>query len=121
MGYKIQIKLKECDGNKWHFVKPSQGKDYEYDTFDDADNMIDIIKHENWDRDKYRVFANFTETDKDEKFFEQLNFPDICEGCSHLTEIKDMYSTGDSPTGYECDINYRKDCCAWSDDSWLMK
>jgi hypothetical protein len=62
MSFKIQVKISTSNlynnssqNFEWHDVHPTGFPPYEYDTYELADNMIDIIKHENWDRDKYRV------------------------------------------------------------------
>jgi len=50
-------------------------------------------------------------------FFENIDFPEACpEDCPYLLETKDPFSTGDSPTEYDCECVRRKDCPLHNDE-----
>jgi hypothetical protein len=124
MAYKIQVNLynkneyhNSNSTEDWHFVTMSCGTEYAFDTFENADNAIDLLKHENWDRDKYRVFPVFTSDELDNIFFDNIDFPEACpEECPYLLETKDPFSTGDSPTEYDCECVKRKECPLYTGD-----
>ena len=38
------------------------------------------------------------------------DFQEHCIGCEYLLSTPDTYGTGDSPTGYSCEVVDSKDC-----------
>ena len=67
MSFKIQIRIRTdeiySNSNKsyeWRDVHPFNEPPYEFDTWQEADDMIDIVKHEKWDRHDYRVLGSLT-------------------------------------------------------------
>jgi hypothetical protein len=60
------------------------------------------------------------ETELNQLFFERMyenNFPNECpEDCKFLLVTKDVFSTGDSPTEYECECYVRTNCPLYTGD-----
>ena len=51
---------------------------------------------------------------RNQQFFLSLSIPNDCpDSCEHLLIVPDMYDTGDSPTGYECEAPSRRECPLW--------
>lgn len=58
------------------------------------------------------------EQKKNRDFFCARSIPEKCiDDCQYLVVIPDMYDTGDSPTGYDCEAQSRKDCPFWDNIS----
>ena len=47
---------------------------------------------------------------------EDVNFENCPNDCEYLLIVPDMYGTGDSPTGYDCDCPLRKYCPLFKGD-----
>lgn len=64
-------------------------------------------------------FDYVTNKELDELYFESLeddNFENCPEDCHNLIRTPDMFGTGDSPTGYDCDCHHRINCPLFKGD-----